>query len=163
MGASACKPCKAGAYGSGVGASTCKACDAGTFAAQAGQTQCAVCGKNEYAPTNGSVACMNRTRTCAVGQYVMLQTDKPHMNNTCEMCEPCKSNDFLVTPRTVTSWLQQSSESLMQTLCPGNTVARMYQCVSYAPEAGYYFVGSSMAAGASPDGDGVGFTFSKVS
>ena len=153
MGASACKSCRTGTYGEGVGGTTCRLCDAGSFAAQEGQTRCVVCGKDEYAPTNGSVACRNRTRNCAVGQYVMLQTDKPHLNNTCEMCEPCKSDDFLVTLRTVTSWLQKTSESQIQTLCPGNTLARMYQCVSYAPEAGYYFVGSAITAGAGAGGE----------
>ena len=152
MGASACVACALGAYGNVVGATAaCDVCAAGTYANTTGQTACAPCGPTMFASSTASVACQVRRTRCAVGQFLVLHTAQPTLDNECADCHECKDNEFTLLAAAAMSWLAGTTYSMQVAhLCPGNTTSALFKCVSTKSEKGFY-LSLIPGAGASSD------------
>ena len=159
-----CVGCARGTYGTGLGMTGCLVCQPGTYQNQTmGGTTCTLCpagkisdgstgreclscalwrngSKTYFAGSAGQTACIARRTSCGVPFTYVEVTSDPALDNECVPCVLCAQDQLVLAYELGSLDLisPNQSKAYLSQLCPGNTEAPLYRCVSNTPTPGYY-------------------------
>ena len=170
QGADHCAVCPQGTYQplKSGGGSSCQPCPPGTISDGSDGLSCLSCNywPGTFASGSGQTICLRRQTACRMMYFVNVSTD-PAMDNHCARCEGCSADELAIAYESPTQSLgllspDQISSHINQ-LCPGNTEAPLYRCISNAPVPGQY-LSITQAVGAAVGSSGIDpYTFQTCS